>query len=293
MLAEERLKAGEIHVALSDLQAEIRRQPVNAKYRIFLFQLLSVLGQWDRALNQLKVIGELDASALPMVHTYREAIRCEMLRERVFAGAATPLVAGEPARWLALLIEAVRLTALGDHDRARPLREEALAVAPATPGAVDGTPFAWIADADTRLGPVIEAVMNGAYYWVPFDQLRAIRIAEPADLRDLVWAAAEFDWPNGGTVVALVPTRYPGSAANEDALIRLARRTDWLEPQESVFIGLGQRILATDSGEYPLLEVREITLEMAPAAREPADHSGEIAGETTGGTTGGTTGSDG
>ena len=280
MLAEERLKASELNAALSDLQEEVRRQPVNVKYRIFLFQLLSVLGQWDRALNQIKVIGELDASALPMVHTYREAIRCERLRERVFAGTATPLVFGEPARWLALLIESLRLTALNDHDRARPLREEAFALAPATAGAVDGAPFEWIADADTRLGPVIEAVINGKYYWVPFNQLRAIRIAEPVDLRDMVWAAAEFDWPNGGTVVALVPTRYLGSEASEDASIRLARRTDWLEPEAGVFIGLGQRILATDSGEYPLLEVREIAMETTVAPGERPDQPSEIAGGT-------------
>jgi type VI secretion system protein ImpE len=280
MLAEERLKAGELGAALSDLQAEIRRQPANAKYRIFLFQLLSVLGQWQRALNQLKVIGELDALALPMVHTYREAIRCEMLRERVFAGAAIPLVVGEPARWLALLIEALRLSARGDHARARPLREEAFELAPATSGAVNGTSFAWIADADTRLGPVIEAVMNGAYYWVPFDQLRAIRIAEPTDLRDLVWAAAEFDWPNGGSVVALVPVRYVGSEANADAAIRMSRKTDWLQPESNVFIGLGQRLLATDAGEYPLLEVREIALQSATVPKEPAEQSGGISGGT-------------
>lgn len=280
MLAEERLKAGELGAALSGLQAEIRRQPANAKYRIFLFQLLSVLGQWERALNQLKVIAELDAAALPMVHTYREAIRCERLRERVFAGAATPLIIGEPARWLALLIEALRLTARGDHDHARLLREEAFDLAPATAGSVNGAPFAWIADADTRLGPVIEAVMNGAYYWVPFDRLRAIRIAEPVDLRDLVWAPAEFDWPNGGTVVALVPVRYVGSEASDDAAIRMSRKTDWLQPDSKVFIGLGQRLLATDTGEYPLLEVREIVLQTA--FEEPADHLPEVSNGTLG-----------
>ena len=282
MLAEEQLRAGELDAALSDLQAEIRRQPVNPRYRIFLFQLLSVLGQWDRALNQLKVIGEIDASALPMVHTYREAIRCEMLRQRVFAGTAIPLVVGEPNRWLALLIEALRLMAFGDYERARPLRDEAFALAPTTAGAVNGAPFEWIADADIRLGPVIEAIMNGAYYWVPFDRLRAIRITEPADLRDMVWAAAELDWPNGGTTVALVPTRYSGSEASGDAAIRLARRTDWREPEASVFLGLGQRILATDSSEYPLLEVREIALETAAAISEAADQSDDLVGGASG-----------
>lgn len=277
MRAEEHLKAGDMEAAMGSLQAEIRRQPVNAKYRVFLFQLLAVLGQWERALNQLKVIGELDAAALPMVHTYREALRCEMLRAKVFAGKATPVVFGEPTRWLALLIEALRLYAQGDHTRARSMRDEAFELAPATAGTLDGVAFEWIADADARIGPVLEAIMNGAYYWVPFERVRAIRIAAPEDLRDMVWTAAEIDWPNGGTAVALVPTRYPGSENAVDSAIRLSRTTVWAELAAGVFSGLGQRILATDVGEYPLLEIREISLATAAtadaaavAATEPA-----------------------
>ncbi|MFO1349473.1 MAG: hypothetical protein U1F68_01835 [Gammaproteobacteria bacterium] len=35
------------------MQEQVRKNPANAKYRVFLFQLLAVLGQWERALNQL------------------------------------------------------------------------------------------------------------------------------------------------------------------------------------------------------------------------------------------------
>lgn len=269
MRAEEHLKAGDLEAAMGSLQGEIRRQPANAKYRVFLFQLLCVLGQWERALNQLQVIGELDATALPMVHTYREALRCEMLRARVFAGKASPVVFGEPARWLALLVEALRLSAVGDHQKAQPLRDEAFELAPATAGTLDGVPFEWIADADARLGPVLEAIMNGGYYWVPFERIRAVRIAPPEDLRDMVWAAAEIDWPNGGTAVALVPTRYAGSEGAADPSLSLSRSTVWQEPAAGVFTGLGQRILATDAGEYPMLEIREISLATA-ATTDPA-----------------------
>ena len=270
MRAEEHLKAGDLEAAMGSLQAEVRRQPANAKYRVFLFQLLAVLGQWERALNQLKVIGELDAAALPMVHTYREAIRCEMLRARVFAGKASPVVFGEPTRWLALLVEALRLSAVGDHEKAQPLRDEAFELAPATAGTLDGVAFEWIADADTRLGPVLETIMNGAYYWVPFERIRAVRIAPPEDLRDMVWAAAEIDWPNGGTAVALVPTRYPGSEGATDSALRLSRRTIWKEPAANVFTGVGQRILATNCSECPLLEIRELSLATAAAAAATA-----------------------
>ncbi|WP_265323151.1 tetratricopeptide repeat protein, partial [Pseudomonas aeruginosa] len=80
MIAEELLRAGRLDDALKALQEQVRSQPSNATLRIFLFQLLAVMGQWTRALNQLKVVGELDASALPRVQTYSTAIECEALR---------------------------------------------------------------------------------------------------------------------------------------------------------------------------------------------------------------------
>ena len=52
------------------------------KLRVFLFQLLCVLGQWERALTQLNVAAELDAQALAMAQMYREALQCEMPARR-------------------------------------------------------------------------------------------------------------------------------------------------------------------------------------------------------------------
>jgi len=270
LLAEQSLREGGLDESLTQLQEQVRKDPSNAKYRVFLFQLLAVLGQWDRAFNQLKVAGELDAGTLAMVQPYREALRCEVLRQGIFAGRGAPLVFGQPERWIALLIEALRLAAAGDDAAAKPLREEAFELAPATSGVIDGQPFEWIADADPRLGPVVEAVVNGAYYWVPFHLIRTLRIEEPADLRDLVWMPAQFTWANGGGSVGLIPTRYPGSESNEDAQIRLCRRTEWLERDPEFFIGLGQRMLATDGGEYPLMEIREISLN-ASQSSDPAE----------------------
>ena len=50
--------------ALPQLQEAVRANPGDAKLRIFLFQLLSVLGQWERALNQLNVSAEIDPNTL-------------------------------------------------------------------------------------------------------------------------------------------------------------------------------------------------------------------------------------
>jgi type VI secretion system protein ImpE len=264
MGAEEALKAGDPDLALTELTERVKRSPADARLRIFLFQLLAVLGQWQRALTQLNVAGELDAGALAMVSTYRDALSCEALRAHVFSGERDPLVLGEPADWVALIFQALRLMAQGRPEQSQALREQAFEAAPAASGSIDGEPFHWFADADTRLGPMVEAIINGRYYWVPFDQLQSLSIEEPVDLRDLVWAPAHLRLINGGELVALIPARYPGSESSSNPRIRLARMTEWVDQGGGLFTGLGQRMLATDAGEYPLLRVRRI--ELAPAS---------------------------
>jgi type VI secretion system protein ImpE len=105
--AEESVKAGRLDDALADLQGQVRKNPADAKLRTFLFQLLVVRGDWERALTQLKVAAEIDPSAVAMQKTYQEALQCEALRAEVFAGRKTPLLFGEPAEWMALMVEAV------------------------------------------------------------------------------------------------------------------------------------------------------------------------------------------
>lgn len=273
MDAQQCLSEGRLDEALVQLQGSVRSDPSNVSYRVFLFQLLAVMGQWDRALTQLNLIGELDAGALAMVQTYREALLCEGLREEVFAGKRSPLVFGKPEQWMALIFEALRLAADGLHAQSQGVRDKAFEQAPATPGTMggpDGQAFNWIADADPRLGPMLEAIINGRYYWVPFHRIRSIGIEAPEDLRDMVWMPAHFTWANGGEAVGLIPSRYPGSEASEDNDIRAARKTIWQELDENVYYGLGQRMFATDVGEYALMDLREINLDTQEEESEAA-----------------------
>jgi type VI secretion system protein ImpE len=268
--AEGSLRDGDLATALKLLQDEVRSKPTDAKLRIFLFQLLSVTGQWERALNQLNVAATLDPSALAMAQMYREALRCELLRAEVFAGKRSPMVFGEPEQWLALLIESLLLSGRGRAAQAEKLRGEAFDGAPASAGTIDGVAFEWIADADSRLGPVLEAIVNGRYYWLPFSRLSRFDIDEPADLRDVIWMPTHFQFTNGGEAVGLVPTRYPGSETSADGAICLARKTVWDEVVPGSFHGLGQRLLTTPAGEHPVMDVRSVCLSEAAATDDSA-----------------------
>lgn len=272
--AEQALKQGDLTLALQYLQDGVRSQPANAKLRIFLFQLLAVDGQWTRAMTQLKVCGELDASTLAMVNTYREALQCEALRDAVFNGQTTPMVFGQPQTWVAHLVEALQADVRGDHALAKHLREQALEGAPTTSGTLNGERFEWIADADSRLGPVLEVIINGRYGWMPFASVAKITFEAPSDLRDMVWMPATLELPNGGGTVALVPTRYAPMPEAADNLTRLSRRTDWIEISPEQYRGVGQRLITTDQAELGLLDVRTITLD---AAADEGGASGQAA----------------
>ena len=87
-----------------------------------------------------------------------------------------------------------------------------------------------------------------------------------AVLRDLVWAPAQLTFANGAGTVCLLPVRYPGTAAQADGALQLARKTEWLELGDGQYRGLGQRVIATDAAEVGLLEVRSLTIHPAAAA---------------------------
>ena len=243
---------------LARVQREVRAKPSDSELRTYLFQLLVVQGNWKRALEQLQVCGQLSAKALPMAQMYREAIRCELLRAEVFAGRRAPQVLGEPSAWIGTLIEALQRLAAGDAGAAAALRETAFENAPASAGTIDGTAFEWIADGDSRLGPVLECIVNGQYFWVPFGRVRKLEIEPPADLRDLVWASAQLTLENGGGQIALIPVRYCGSEGAADDALKLSRRTEWTDAGSETYLGLGQKMFATDAGEFSLLDVRSI-----------------------------------
>ena len=245
---------------LAHAEGQVRAGAADPQRRVYLFQLLCVLAQWDRAVAQLQVCAQLDPSATAMAQTYREVIRCEKRRERVFAGRAQPAFLGEGPDWAIALGKALGYAASGDADAAAVLRQEALNDAPEVAGEADGKSFTWIADGDSRLGPVCEVFANGRYVWVPFDRIARIAFDAPQDLRDLVWASGSLMLRDGTTHAALFPARYPGSGASGDDAAAASRLTRWDEVTPGCWTGVGQKMWVTDEHELSALDCRSLVL---------------------------------
>lgn len=252
------LKALDLTSAISQCKAAIRKAPTEAELRFMLFQLLSLAADWEGASNQLIAYSELVGRQSPLPIVFNQVLQAEVRRKYVFRAEEAPTIFGEPAEWLPYLIQSLKATTQGQFAEATTMREEALERAPAVSGTLNGEAFSWLMDGDSRISIVVEAIINGQYYWVPQNRLRGIRMEPPSQARDAVWAPATITLENDSEISAFIPVRYPGAQDWSDAGLKLARHTAWDSPVNNFYIGSGQRVWMTDKSEVPILETREI-----------------------------------
>jgi type VI secretion system protein ImpE len=256
--ADASLRAGDLEGARASLVEAVRRNPSDQQARMFLFQLLCVGGEWDKALIQVRGLAQVSPEAQMLAATYSQAIEAEKFRAKVFAGTAQPALLVSSSSWAGDLTAALAALCQGRTQDAETLRDQAFDAAPDTPGDLDGTAFDWIADGDARFGPAIEAIIAGQWGLVPFEAIEKIESEGPRDLRDIVWLPVQLAFKTGQSVAALLPARYPGSEAHGDSSLRLARGTDWVS-QPWGQAGLGQHEWSlSDGADVGILSMRRL-----------------------------------
>lgn len=255
MTADALLKQARTFEARDLLQAEIRQKPGDGNLRLRLFQVLVVLGAWERAMAQLETVVSLDPSRATACDLLGGLVQLERWRESVFAGERAPAVA-PAAEWLEEY--AAHCGARGKPEvlRALKARTRALKKAPARAGRIDGARFDWVMDADARFGPSLELYSEGKYTWLPLEHVRSVTFVAPQSFLDLVWLPVRIKTVSGGRMSGHVPARYPGSGEDSAPEVQLARTAVWTEPVPGFQIGSGVRVLSTDDGDHPITKVR-------------------------------------
>jgi type VI secretion system protein ImpE len=241
MTPQELYRNGRLREAITALGQELRKNPLDAKRRTFLFELLLFAGEYERAEKQLEVLAAAGADAAAGALLYRSALHAERIRQEMFSQSATPS-------------SDVRV-------------QEG--------GLCNGGRFREFIDSDPRIGPNLEVYMAGSYTWIPFAYLRKVEIEPPSNLRDLMWARAriettpEFRLQELGEV--LIPVICPLSWQHSDEVIQLGRETSWEENTSFEAVPFGAKMMLVDGVDVPLLSIR--SLEWPPRLKEPGDAS--------------------
>ena len=226
MEAETLLKSGDIAGARASLAALLRREPGNPQARQFFWQLIALHGEWEKAGSQLQALSTAEPKAMMMAGVYNQALAAMLMRDAVWAGRERPqsIVGTEP--WVEGLLDALHATCVQAPDASTRV-EAALDAAPASSGSLNGAAFSWIADADPRLGPMLEVIVGDQYGFLPFAAVKRIVFNGPEDLRDLIWAQVDIELRSGQTSAAMLPVTYHGTGASGEAQLLLARATSW------------------------------------------------------------------
>jgi type VI secretion system protein ImpE len=261
MDADQLLRDGDLDGARSALVETVRSNPADARARMFLFQLLAVAGEWDKAHTHLEALARISPDARMLATVYSMAMKAEEQRSAIFAGRERmPVIRGA---WAEGLADAILHFAKGDAAEGQVARDAALDQAPDTPGELDGVRFEWITDADARFGPTFEIIIQGRYGLIAFSEVSRLQSEGPKDLRDTVWYPVQIQFREGQSVAALLPTRYPGSERSTDLALRMGRSTGWQEEAAGA-TGLGQHLLALSGAEETgLLTVRSLVFDQA------------------------------
>jgi len=256
--ADALLREGDLPGARAALVGVVRARPSDAQARMFLFQLLAVAGEWDKARTQVQALAQLSPEAQMLAAAYGQNIEAEGVRRDVFAGRRQIDVLANADGWAGTLATAIEHLANSRIDEGVAARDAAFDGVPDAPGRLNGNPFEWISDADSRFGPGFEAIIAGRYGLLPFDAIAKITSDGPRDLRDLVWLPVELSMKSGQSIKAFLPARYPGSEASTDANEQLARATSW-DATPWGDAGRGQHVWTlSDDSEHGILALRTL-----------------------------------
>jgi len=254
------LIASNLGAQIEAVSAAIRREPLEASHRLALTQLEIVRGKYERALKQLQLACQFNIELAPEAQLTRMLIRAEQVREAVFAGKIKPDLLYPPPPWVDKMIEAMCYT----DEQAAEKRQSALLDMPMCKGRyAESSSFGCIVDGDDRLGPIIELILGGDYYWVAFDMIESLQIPQPVRAIDLVWTLVDVKLVGHPNKVAYMPARYvltktEGEYTNS---FLTGAETVWREFYDGFWQGYGRKTWFVDEEPLSIFEASRIDIE--------------------------------
>jgi type VI secretion system protein ImpE len=262
MTAKELFDAGDLTAAIAKIGDELKNDPADTRRRTFLFEMLCLSGDLDRAAKQLDVIARGGAESEVAVQQYRGALQCEKLRRLCFTDGLRPGLPKNIPAYTDMHLDAINHIRQNRVDEARALLEQAAELRPEVNCAINGDMFDDIRDADDLMAPFLEVFTLNNYSWVPWEMVATVTIPPPKHLRDLIWTPAMVELTIGSLGEVLLPALYAQSYSHTDNQVKLGRATAWRADIEGLALASGQRLLATGDRDWPLLEIREIQCEV-------------------------------
>jgi type VI secretion system protein ImpE len=268
--AKELFQQGELAAAITQLISEVKARPTDTSARIFLFELLCFAGEWDRAERQLDVIATQGAQTELGVMAYRNCLKGERERRKLWTEGAQPHFLADPPDYIDLHLNAINQVRAGNLAEARALLDRAEEQRAALPGSADDVEFYDLRDADDFVSPVLEVVVKDQFAWIPFAQIRRLQLGKPEQLRDLLFTPIRVELIDGTQGQFFLLALYAGSAeaANEQA--KLGRATEWNALSDDLARGVGSRLWMVGDDDKLVFDIESVEFQATDDSEDEA-----------------------
>ena len=260
--AKTQLDAGNLNGAMEAALNVVKKSPTDATARTFLFELACFSGDWERAEKQLDVIGHQDHAAMIGSLIFRQNLKAERDRLKLFAGSQKPEFIMPPPDYVIGLLTANNRLREGNAAEARAILDQVEDERPAFACKINGVEAEDFRDYNDLTSCIFEVIVKDTYMWLPMEQVEKIEFIAPKSLRDLFWIQAKVETVNGTNGEMFFPALYANSFKSDNDQVRLGRMTDWKELGEDIYLGEGMRMFWSEGKDKPILELNEI--EFAP-----------------------------
>ncbi len=255
-------RTGHLAEALAAQIEVVRSKPSDQPARLFLFELLSFSGDWDRAAKHIDAL-TLDNPDLQLAAAnFRNCLASEKLRSKILEGGI-PDFFMDPTPGTKSRLEALAAFAKGDKAEFATKLNQSNDAIPNLNGTLNGKAFDFLRDADDLFAGVLEVFAKGNYYWVPLDQVASLAMNPPKSPRDLLWVGANMTLVDGSTGPVYLPGLYLGSPGHGLETVKIGRERDWMpiDPQTpNLMRGFGPRVYLAGDDEVNLAEFRELII---------------------------------
>ncbi len=256
--AKTQLDEGNLSGAVEAALNVVKKSPTNVPARTFLFELACFSGDWERAEKQLDVIGHQDHAAMIGSLIFRQNLKAERDRLRLFSDSQKPEFIMPPPDYVIGLLTANNRLREGNAAEAREILDQIENERPAFACKINGVEAEDFRDYNDLTSCVFEVIVKDTYIWLPMEQVEKIEFIAPKSLRDLFWIQAKVETVNGTNGEMFFPSLYANSFKSDNDQVRLGRMTDWKDLGEDVYIGEGMRMFWSEGKDKPILELNEI-----------------------------------
>ena len=263
--AKAQLDAGNLSGAVETALNAVKAKPTDVTARTFLFELACFSGDWERAEKQLDVIGHQDNNAMIGSLIFRQNLKAERDRLRLFSDSQKPEFIMTPPDYVIGLLMANNRLREGNLKEARELLDTVEEERPAISCKINGEEASDFRDYNDLTSCVFEVIVKDTYVWLPMEQVEKIEFIAPKSLRDLFWLQAKVETVNGTNGEMFFPALYANSFKSDNDQVRLGRMTDWQDAGGEIFIGEGMRMFWYDGKDKPILELNTIEINQQEA----------------------------